>query len=185
MLGVLARNWWAFAVRGLLGVLFGVVALTFPGATMLSIVWLFGAYAIADGIFAIIGAVRSARAGEQWGSLALGGVVDIGAGIVAFLWPGLTVVVFVLLIAVWALVSGAFMLAAAAKVDADHGRWWLILGGVASLAYGALLLIAPMTGALVLTWWIGAYAIVLGVAFIFLAFRLRARLKRWSGEQPA
>ena len=172
---VLSRNWWAFAIRGALGVLFGLLAFLLPGVTMLSLVFLFSAYMLVDGIFGIIAAVRAARANERWGLLVLEGVVNIITGVVAYLWPGLTVVAFVLLIAVWALISGALMLAAAFKLEPDHGRWWLALGGIASLAYGVLLIIAPMIGALVLTWWIGAYAIIFGISLLVLAFRLRAR----------
>ena len=85
--------------------------------------------------------------------------------------------VFIALVAAWALITGGFMMAAAIKLDANHGRWWLVLSAAASLVYGALLIVAPMLGALVLTWWIGAYAIVFGVGLLVVAFRLRARLK--------
>lgn len=177
MIQVLARNWWAFVIRGVLAILFGLIALITPGVTMLSLVLVFAAYSLADGVFAIVSAVRAARRGERWGWLVLEGVVDILAAVVAVSWPGLTVVVFVLLVAVWALLTGALMLAVALKLDADHGRWWLVLGGAASLLYGALLIAAPMVGALVLTWWIGAYALVFGVAMLAAALRLRARFK--------
>jgi uncharacterized membrane protein HdeD (DUF308 family) len=101
--------------------------------------------------------------------------VDIAAGVLAFLWPGLTIVIFVLLVAAWAIVTGALMTAAAFRLQLDHGRWWLALGGLASLVYGVLLIIAPLIGALVLTWWLGAYALVFGVLLLILAFRLRAK----------
>lgn len=89
-------------------------------------------------------------------------------------------VAFVLLIAAWAIVTGALMLWAAFRLDTDSGRGWLVLGGIVSLAYGVLLIIAPMIGALVLTWWLGAYALVFGVALLVLGFRLRARLPHAS-----
>ena len=175
VMSVLARNWWAFTVRGLLAILFGLIAFFLPGLTMLSLVLLFAAYALADGVFAIIAAVRAARHHERWGLLLLEGVVDILAAAAAVAWPRLTVLVFVVLLAVWALVTGGLLLAAAFKVDADHGRWWMALGALASIVYGAALLLAPLIGALVLTWWIGAYALVFGIAMLVLAFRLRAR----------
>ena len=178
VISVLARNWWAFVIRGMLAVLFGVVAILLPGATMLSLVLLFAVYALADGIFAIASAVRAAQRHERWGLLILEGVADILAAIAAVTWPGLTVVVFVMLVAAWALLTGGLMLAAAFKVDADHGRWWMVLGGAVSMLYGAALLIAPSIGAVVLTWWIGAYALVFGVAMLVLAFRLRAKARR-------
>jgi uncharacterized membrane protein HdeD (DUF308 family) len=177
MISVLVRNWWAFVIRGVLAILFGLIALFEPGVTMLSLVLIFAVYAVADGIMAIVSAVRAAKEGERWMWLVLAGVVDIAAGVVAVAMPGLTVVVFVTLLAIWAIITGAFMLAAAFRLDADHGRWWLALGAIASLAYGVLLLIAPMIGAVVLTWWIGAYAIVFGISMLVVAFRLRARFK--------
>jgi uncharacterized membrane protein HdeD (DUF308 family) len=176
MISVLVQNWWAFALRGVLAILFGLIAFFLPGVTLLSLVLVFAAYAVFDGVLAITGAVRAARQGERWGWLALEGIVDIIAGIAAVAMPGLTVLVFVILIAAWALITGALMLVASFRVDADHGRWWLALGGVASLVYGALLIMAPMIGAVVLTWWIGAYAFVFGVAMLIFAFRLRSRL---------
>ena len=177
MVSVLVRNWWAFVIRGVLAILFGLIALFEPGVTMLSLVLVFAAYAVADGVFAIVSAVRAAKEGERWWPFALEGVVDIIAGAVAVMMPGLTVVVFVALIAAWAILTGAFMLAAAFRLDADHGRWWLLLGAIASIAYGVLLVIAPMIGAVVLTWWIGAYALVFGISLLIVAFRLRARFK--------
>jgi uncharacterized membrane protein HdeD (DUF308 family) len=87
-------------------------------------------------------------------------------------------VVFVSLVAAWALITGSFMLVAAFELDAAHGRWWLVLGGAASLVYGALLIIAPLVGALVLTWWIGAYALVFGISMLVMAFRLRDKFKQ-------
>lgn len=176
MVPVLARNWWAFVIRGVLAIGFGLIAFLLPGVTMLSLVLVFAAYAAADGVFAIIAAVRAARSGERWWWLALEGLVDIAAAAVAVTMPGLTVVVFVILLAIWALITGGFMLMAAFRLDAEHGRWWLVLSAVASLVYGALLLAAPMLGAVVLTWWIGAYAIVFGVGLLIVAFRLRSQL---------
>jgi uncharacterized membrane protein HdeD (DUF308 family) len=171
----LARNWWAIALRGALAIVFGLVTFILPGATMLSLVLFFAAYALVDGVFAIVAAVRSARSHERWGLLVLEGIVGIVAGVIALLWPGLTILTFVLLVAAWALVSGALMSVAAFRLQLDHGRWWLVLGGVASIVYGLLLIAAPLIGALVLTWWLGAYALVFGVLLLILAVRLRAR----------
>jgi uncharacterized membrane protein HdeD (DUF308 family) len=130
---------------------------------------------VVDGILAIVAAVRAARAHERWGLLTFEGVVNILTAAVAILWPGITVVAFVLLVAAWAIVTGVLALGAAFRLNIDHGRWWLIIGGFASLAYGVLLIIAPLIGALVLTWWLGAYALVFGIALLVLAFRLKAR----------
>lgn len=173
---VLARNWWAVAIRGVLGILFGVIAFAVPGATMLSLVLLFSAYMLVDGLMAVVSAVRAARLGNRWGLLTFEGVVNILTGVAAFVWPGLTVLVFVTLVAIWAVITGGLMLAAAFKLNADHGRWWMALGGIASIVYGVLLVIAPMIGAVVLTWWIGAYALVFGITLLVAAFKLRQRV---------
>lgn len=172
---VLVQNWWAVAIRGVLGIAVGVVAFVMPGPTMLALVLLFAAYMLVDGIFAIITAIRAGRQRERWGLLVLEGLADIVAGAIAVLWPGITVLAFVLLVAAWAIVSGGLVLAATFRLDIDHGRWWLVLGGVASIVYGVLLIVAPLIGALVLTWWFGAYALVFGFALLILSFRLKAR----------
>jgi uncharacterized membrane protein HdeD (DUF308 family) len=177
MISTLVSNWWAFVARGGLAVLFGLIALFLPGAAMLSLVLVFAAYALADGILAMISAVRAAKEGERWSLLAFEGIADIVIGAIAAAFPAMTVVVFIALIAAWALITGSFMLVAAFELDADHGRWWLALGGAASILYGAILAIAPLIGALVLTWWIGIYALIFGVALLFVAFRLRAKFK--------
>src|SRR3979490_824558 len=148
----LAPNWWLFLLRGILGIIFGVLALIFPGPTMLSLVLLFSAYMLVDGIFAIVSAVRAIRRKEdRWGLLIFEGLLNIAVGILAFLWPGITVIAFVILVAAWAIVSGGLMTAAGFRLNVDHGRWWLILGGLLSIAFGVLLIIAPLIGAVVLT----------------------------------
>lgn len=177
MIDVLVKNWWAFVIRAVLAILFGLIALFMPGVTMLALVLVFAAYTIADGVLAIVSGVRAAKQHERWTLLVFVGIFDIAAGIAAAALPSITVVVFIALVAAWALITGGFMMAAAIKLDANHGRWWLVLSAAASLVYGALLIVAPMLGALVLTWWIGAYAIVFGVGLLVVAFRLRARLK--------
>ncbi len=175
MCALLAQNWWAVALRGVFAILFGLIALLVPGATILSLVLFFSAYMLVDGVFGIVAAVRAARQGERWGLLILEGVLNIAVGVVAFLWPGLTVVAFVLLLAAWSLVSGGLMLGAAFRLSKEHGRWWLALGGIVSIIFGVLLAIAPVIGAVVLTWWLGAYAFAFGIALLVLALRLRAR----------
>jgi len=172
---LLAQNWWAFAIRGALGIIFGLIAIFQPGVTMLSLVLVFSAYAFVDGAFAIIASVRAARRHERWGFLVLEGIVNIIAAALAFLWPAITVVSFVFLVGTWAILSGGLMLSAAMRLGGDHGRWWLVLGGLASVIYGALLIFAPFVGALVLTWWLGAYAIVFGFALMAVAIKLYQR----------
>jgi uncharacterized membrane protein HdeD (DUF308 family) len=177
----LARNWWLFTLRGIFGILFGLVALVFPGPTMLSLVFLFSAYMLVDGVTAIVSALRAMRRQDQWWLLIFEGLLNIAAGIVAFLWPGLTVLVFVLLVAAWAIVTGALMAAAGYRLKINHGRWWLVLGGLCSVIYGALLVAMPLIGAVVLTWWMGAYALVFGISLLILSFRLRFRRQDRAG----
>jgi uncharacterized membrane protein HdeD (DUF308 family) len=176
MISVLAHNWWAIGMRGVLGILFGLIALFLPGATMLSLVIVFAAYAFVDGVFGIVSAIRTARQHERWWLLVLEALVSIAAAAVAVLWPGITVVAFVFVVAFWAIFTGILELAAAFRLQFIDGRGWLIFGGIVSVLYGALLIVAPMAGAVVLTWWLGAYALIFGVALVVLAFRLRARL---------
>ena len=169
----LARNWWLIALRGVLGVIFGVIALVMPVATILALVLLFSAYMVVDGAIAIYAAIRAARKQEGWGFLLFQGIASLAAAAIAFMWPGLTVVAFVLLIAAWSIVSGCLMLAAAMRTE--QARWWLVLGGAAALLYGILMIVAPLSGAVVLTWWLGAFALVFGAALIILSLELRSR----------
>jgi uncharacterized membrane protein HdeD (DUF308 family) len=182
---LLAQNWWLFTLRGVLGIIFGLIALIFPGATILSLVIFFSAYMLVDGVFGVISAVRAIRRKEdRWGLLIFEGLLNIAVGIAAFLWPGLTVVAFVWLIAAWAIVSGGLMTAAGFRLNMDHGRWWMVLGGLLSLAYGVLLIITPLIGAIVLTWWLGAYALVFGVALAVFSFKLRSRQQERASPTP-
>jgi uncharacterized membrane protein HdeD (DUF308 family) len=172
----LVQNWWLFTLRGIFAIVFGLLALIFPGPTMLSLVILFSAYMLVDGIFGIISAVRAIRRKEdRWGLLIFEGLIDIAVGILAFLWPGITVVAFVLLVGAWAIVTGAVMTAAGFRLNVSHGRWWLVLSGLLSLGFGTLLVIIPLIGAVVLTWWIGAYALAFGVALVIFSIKLRSR----------
>ena len=169
---MLGQNWSLILLRGILGTVFGLLALFRPGATMLSLVLVFGVYMALDCISALIATFRAVREHRQWGWLLVQAVASLAAAAAAILWPGITLLAFVLLTAAWAIVSGCLMFAAAFAVK-ENGRWWLLLGAIASLAYGLLAIFLPLVGALVLTWWIGTYALVLGVSLIVLAFSLR------------
>jgi uncharacterized membrane protein HdeD (DUF308 family) len=171
----LARNWWAIALRGAFAILFGLIALFMPGVTLTALILLFAAYMLVDGIFDIVAAVRAAAHGQRWGWLIFEGIVDLIAGVIAVIWPLITIIAFVLLMAAWAIVRGGLLTAAAFRVHATHGRWFMALAGIVSVVWGILLVIWPIVGAVVLTWWMGAYAIVFGILLLVLAFRLRAR----------
>ena len=182
---VLADNWWAVGLRGILGIVFGLICLLTPGVALGAFVILFAAYMFVDGGFAIVSAWKAARSGDRWGLLILEGLVDIAAGLIAVAWPAITMVALIWLVAIWAIVSGALMLYAAFMLNRDHGRWWLALGGIASLIFGVLLVIEPLIGAVVLTMWIGAYAIVFGGFLLVLAFQLHSRKEERERKAPA
>jgi uncharacterized membrane protein HdeD (DUF308 family) len=175
---VLARNWWALALRGVIAIVFGLVALFLPVAAMLSLALVFGAYLLVDGVFGIVSAIRAAQAHERWGLLLAEAILNILMGAIALVFPIGAVLAFVVITAAWALLTGALMLAAAFKLDPERGKWWMVLAGVVSLLFGVALAIAPLIGAIVLTWWVGAYAVVFGIVLLILAFRLRARQAR-------
>ncbi|MGE7157032.1 HdeD family acid-resistance protein [Methylobacterium ajmalii] len=181
MASVLAQNWWAVALRGVCGILFGIIAIVSPVATVLTLALLFAGYLIADGVFGIIAAVRAAQAHERWGLLLAEAVLNILMGVIAAFFPGGAVLAFVLITAAWALLTGGLMLGAAFKLAQSHGRWWLALSGVVSLLWGVLLVVSPLIGAVVLTWWLGGYALAFGALLLILAFRLRRERDRPAG----
>jgi len=172
-----ARNWWVVLMRGALAVIFGLLVVSFPSQAMLSLILLFAAYMVLDGTSSLIAAVRAIRAQRDWGLLLLQAAASLASAAVAIVWPAITMVVFVLITATWAIVSGCLMLASAFRLT-EKNQWWLVASGGLSLLYGILIIIAPLIGALVLTWWIGAYAFVLGVLLIMLAVSLRSRYLR-------
>ena len=175
MSNLLAQNWWAIALRGVVAILFGIIALVMPGAALLAFVLLFAAYMLIDGVLAIIAGVRTAQRHDRWGWLILEGILDFVAGGIAVVWPVITIVAFVFLMGAWAIVTGVLLFGASFRLNIPHSRWLMALAGAASLIWGVLLIIWPVIGAVVLTWWIAAYALVFGVAMLVLAFRLRGR----------
>ena len=178
---VIARNWWSLVIRGLVGILFGIITFAWPGITFAALVIVFGAYALLDGVFSLVGAVKAAQAHERWGALVFLGVTGIGAGALTVLWPAITAFVLVCLIAAWAIVTGVFEIAAAVQLRRYiEGEWLLALAGIASLVFGILMIIAPLAGALVIAVWVGAYALVSGVMLVTLGIKLRS----WGRRQP-
>jgi len=171
---ILARNWGAIAIRGVAAILFGVLTFVVPGLTLTALVLLFGAYALVDGAFNIIAAVRRRAGDPPWWVLLLEGIVGVAAGVVTFVLPGLTAVTLVYIIAAWAIVTGVLEIVAAVRLRRQlTGEWWLLLGGVLSVVFGVVVMLAPAAGALAMVLWIGAYAIVFGALLLALAFRLR------------
>ena len=175
MSAALARNWWAVVARGVFAILLGLAAFLLPNVTLGVLVLLFAIYMLADGVFAIVAGVRAAAHHERWGLLILEGVVNLGAGMAAVLLPGLTVLLLVTVLGVWAVLSGVTMLVSAFRLHSGHGRGLLLLSGLVSLVWGALLWFSPIAGALVLMWWLGGYALAFGVLLLVLGLRLRGR----------
>jgi uncharacterized membrane protein HdeD (DUF308 family) len=181
---ILQENWWVIALRGILGIVFGLIALFLPGVTILSIVLVFAAYMLVDGAFSVAGAIRSRNRNRQWGWLVLNGVISIITAVLAYLWPVITALAFVLLLAAWSIVGGAVQLAAGFRVNkGQRGRGWLIVGGIVSILFGALLIISPLLGAIVLVWWLGAYILVSSILLLIIAFSVKSNApRRDTGE---
>jgi uncharacterized membrane protein HdeD (DUF308 family) len=180
----LTRNWWVVLLRGLAGIAFGIITFVAPAISLAVLVLLWGAYAFADGVLALVSAIR--RAGEhRWWLLLIEGLIGIGAGVLTLIWPGITAIALLYLIAAWALVTGVLEIAAAIRLrKVLTNEWLLALAGIASLAFGVVLVLFPRAGALAVVLWIGAYAFVFGVLLVALAFRLRS-LGRPHPARPA
>ena len=176
----LASNWWAVVIRGVAAILFGILTFVFPPAAVASLVLLFGAWALVDGVFNLVAAFRAPKEGKRWGSLALEGIVGILAGLVAFFFTGLTAIALVMLVASWSLVTGILEIVAAIRLrkQIEH-EWFLGLMGLLSVLFGIALFLAPAMGAIVLALWIGGYAIAFGALLVALGIKLRS----WS-RQP-
>jgi len=171
----LRRNWWLLALRGLAAVIFGVLAFAWPGITLLTLIWLFGAFALVNGILSLVLATKAPKGYPRFGSLILGGLLGILAGLLTFVMPGITALGLLILIAAWALVTGILEIVAAIKLRKTiTGEWMLILAGLASVAFGVLLILQPAAGALVMVLWIGANALVFGILLFVLAFKMRS-----------
>jgi uncharacterized membrane protein HdeD (DUF308 family) len=171
MLHTLARNWWALALRGLVAVMFGLLTFFLRGITLVTLILLFGAYALADGIFNVIAFFRVAS--HHW-ALLIEGLIGIIAGILTFVWPAITALALLYVIAFWAIFTGVFEIIAGIRLrKVITNEWLLLLLGILSFLFGLFVLIAPGVGALAIVLWIGAYALVFGIFLLALAFRLR------------
>jgi uncharacterized membrane protein HdeD (DUF308 family) len=174
----LARNWWLVELRGIAGVVFGLCTFLAPEISLAVLVLLFGAYTLADGVFAIVSAFRGRGAGEPpwlWRMLLLEGVVDVGVGVITFVWPDITALALLYLIAAWAVLTGCLEIAAAIRLRKLIPYEWLLgLTGALSIGLGILLALFPGPGALALVLWVGAYALVTGGLLIALGLRLRS-----------
>jgi len=170
----LARNWWLFLIRGILAVIFGLMAFAWPALTLVTLVLLYGAYAFVDGLTAIWVGVSS----RAWGVLFFG-ILGVIVGIYTFFYPGVTAIALLYLIAAWALVRGIFEIVTAIQMHKEISyEWALIVSGLISIIFGIVLVASPSAGALAMVVVIGVFALMFGVMTIVLAFRVRGLPKR-------
>ena len=162
-----------FFIRGIIAILFGaVVLIASPATTLLVLVYLFGAYAFISGIVAVLLAFRSIKEHHAWGLLLVEGLLSIVAGVVAFVWPGITAFSLLFLIVAWAIVTGITQIVSAFLFLSGAGYKWLLgLSGLSSVVFGILIALWPGAGLLTIVWLIGIYAIVFGVMYIALYFQ--------------
>lgn len=181
----IARNWWAWALRGVLAIAFGIAAFFWPWLLWLAVVYVFAAYSLVGGLLAIAAAVAGQRQYGPWWALLLEGIVGVAFGILAFAWPLVTVItelMLIYLIAFQYIFTGVLQVAAAIRMRRYiRDEWALAVSGILSVILGALFVILPAVGAIVLAWWIAAFAIVFGVLLLVLAFRLRSVARHASG----
>jgi len=171
---ILSRNWWVLLLRGIVAIVFGVLAWMQPGISLAALVLLFGAYSMADGILGAWTAVAGRKEHEHWWVLLLEGLVGIGVGVLTLFAPGVTALALLFYIAIWAVTTGVLEIVAAIRLRKEiEGEWLLVLGGLASVAFGVLLMARPGAGALAVLWIIAAYAVVFGAILVVLAFKAR------------
>lgn len=183
MAGVLADlykdAWWMLLIRGILLVLFGVLAASWPGLVLYTLIIFFALFALLHGIMGVIGSIMNRAGNDDWWLVLLEGVVSIIIGIMTFAWPGLTGLVLAFFIAVWAIVIGILKIYGAIKLrKAITGEWLLIISGIISVVFGIFVFARPLTGAIAIAWMIGIYAIVIGALSMLLSFRVRSWQKR-------
>jgi uncharacterized membrane protein HdeD (DUF308 family) len=171
---ILSRFWWMILLRGLVAILFGILVLAQPGISLLSLVIVFGAFALVDGITNVVTAWGGRREHEHWWVLFFAGLAGIVLGVLTFVNPGITALVLLFYMAVWAIVTGVMQIVAAIRLRKEiEGELWLGLAGLASVIFGMILMARPGAGALAVLWLIGVYAIGYGVILLLLAIRAR------------
>jgi uncharacterized membrane protein HdeD (DUF308 family) len=171
---LVARNWWLFLLRGLAAITFGVLSLIWPGISLVTLILLFGAYALVDGVFALAAAIVGRGNAELSWWLLLVGLLGIGIGITTFLWPGLTALTLLYFIAGWIVATGLLQIIGAIELrKAIENEWWLILDGALSVLFGILLFTMPGAGAVALIWLIAVFAIAFGILMVGFAFKVK------------
>jgi uncharacterized membrane protein HdeD (DUF308 family) len=176
---MITLSWSALAIRGVLAIIFGLLVFAWPGITLWVLILFFGAHVLIDGVLALVAAIRGSASGVRWWGMLIEGILGIATGLITFLWPGLTALVLLYLIAAWAIIIGVFEIIAAIRLRKEiEGEWLLALRGVLAIIFGVILFANPGAGALAFAWMIGMFAIVFGVIELILAFRLRGHHQR-------
>jgi uncharacterized membrane protein HdeD (DUF308 family) len=172
---ILSHAWWVLLLRGVVAIAFGVLVWLQPGSSFMALMWLFGAYLLADGILGVWMATTGRSVHEDWWVLLLWGLVGIGVGVMTFLAPGITGLALLFYIAIWAIATGVLEIVAAVRLRKEmEGEWVLVVGGLISVLFGAFLVARPAEGAMAMLWLIATYAVVFGILLMMLAFRVRA-----------
>jgi uncharacterized membrane protein HdeD (DUF308 family) len=181
----LSSRWGWVVLRGVVAILFGLLAFSRPGVMSLTLLMLFAAYAFVGGISAIIAAAKRERAGASWGALMIDGILGIAVAVVAVLWPASALIAFVWVLAAWALITGALEVTSAITLRKviEH-EWAMGLAGLATIALGVIMLMRPVIGAVAVVWWLGAYALVFGALMLVVGFRLRSAAHGHGGHAP-
>lgn len=183
MVNHLVQNRWLFALRGVLAILFGILAFIWPGSSAVALVFLFGAYAVLDGILTIAASVRNRVNNDRWWMGLLEGIVDIAAGVIAFVFPTLAAITLVFVIAIWAIITGLLEIATAIRLRREiDNEWSLGLAGVVSILLGVIMVINPGAGLIGLVWAIALYAVLFGIFMLVLAIRA-GRFGQRGGER--
>jgi len=178
---VAGRFWWTFVLRGVLAIIFGILAITWPGVTIASLVMLYGAYALLEGILSVWSGITEYGQRERWWMELLGGILSIIVGIMTFAWPGITALALLYIIAFWAIFRGVLEILAAIRLrKVIQGEFWLALAGIFSILCGVFLIARPGSGAVALVTVIGGFVIAFGVLLVVLGFRLKGFSKAAS-----
>ena len=182
MAATLARNWGWLALRGVAAIIFGILTLINPAVSLSVLILFFAAYALVDGIFAIVAGATAPSGNQRWGWLIIGGILGVLIGISAFFLPIITAFVLTIWIAVWAIIVGIVQIVSAIRLRKEiEGEFFLILVGAIAILFGIFALISPLAGAMAITWGIGLFALIYGISMLILAFRLRS----WHKSQTA
>ena len=169
------RNWWLLVLRGVFAIIFGLIALFFPGIALRAFIIVFGVYAIIDGIAAVVISIQERGSLSRWGWVLFEGIISILAGIVAFVYPGITALALLFVVAIYAILTGILEIVAAFVIRGFAAREWALgIAGVLSIIFGIILFIRPGAGLLAILWLVGIYAIIFGILFIVRAFQMRS-----------